>query len=319
MKHSAHESEDTIQLKIRLSETIRQQLLSAAAGKPFNRAVVTFLGAGASFSDMNLAGVGSPMRAELYDVAVKAFETQERRLARQCRDLNATIPVLLELAFMLAPQSTQLRSVRPRSAAQLFVQGARDKIRDALDIVLKLQQLVADDLPIFTYNYDELLEYAIKVGRPPEARDPGNNVEVRIGLSVTLHGQLAAAAVRNKRTLTAEIRARLECSCAVESFKRGIGTEVTNIVNAAAENMLSSRQRRMASVSDKLYAVIDALETAQAVLNPLSGVLRPVRSKSDTGRELMDARNRIRTALAAVQRLVESEPDPPSTSPLGNG
>ena len=66
------------------------------------------------------------------------------------------------------------------------------------------------------------------------------------------------------------------------------------IVGAATEKLLSLRQWRIGLT--KLDAVIDALETAQAVLNPLSGFLRRVRSKSGAARELEDVRNQIHTA-----------------------
>ena len=341
MKQSARGSAHATLLKIRLPETLRQQLLVDAASKPFNRMIVERLQAGSLFSDMNLTPVGLPMHADLYGVAVKALAIQEWRLARQYRDLNAAIRVLSKVGMMLAPGSTLLRSVGSRSAAHRFLEGARDKIRGALDIILDLQDVMADHPPtdaevetvaaplphspsrMTVFIGHSTNELPGQSGRPREERDPGNLVEVRIRLPEILRQQLAAEASRNKRTLTAEIRARLELSCAFEIFKRAVGGEIAAIVGAATEKLLSLRQWRMGLTTDKLDAVIDALETAQAVLNPLSGFLRRVRSKSGAARELEDIRNQIHTALVAVHRLAEPavEADPPTNliALLGTG
>ena len=86
---------------------------------------------------------------------------------------------------------------------------------------------------------------------------------------------------------------------------------------------MSLRQWRRALTTDKLYPVVDALETAQAVLNPVSGFLRPVRSKSGAVRELEDARSQIRTALVVFQRLpeavVKADPATNLKTPLNKG
>jgi hypothetical protein len=359
MKPSARGSAHTTLLKIRLPETLRQQLLVDAAGKPFNRVIVERLQAGSLFSDMNLSPVGLPMHADLYGVAVKALTAQELRLARHYRDLNAAIRGLSKVAMMLAPGSTLLRSVGSRSAAHRFLEGARDKIRGALDISLDLQDVMADHAPtdpeaetvavtlprsssptslaetvaaasprsssrasiFISYSTDTTNEVSGRSGRPPEERDPGDVVEVKIRLPEALRQQLAAEASRNKRTLTAEIRARLELSCALEIFKRTVGREIAEIVVAATEKLLSLRQWRMGLT--KLDAVIDALETAQADLNPLSGFMRRVRSNSGAARELEDVRNQIHTALGAVHRLAAPavEADPPTNliALLGTG
>jgi hypothetical protein len=339
MKQSARGSAHTTLLKIRLPETLQQQLLVNASGKPFNRVIVERLEAGFRFSDMHATRVGPPMHDDLYYVAVKALAVQEWRLARQYRDLNAVIRVLSKVGMLLAPGSTLLRSVGSRSAAHRFLEGARDKIRGALDIILDLQDVMADHPPtdaevetvaaplphsssrmkvFIGHSTNELPRQS---GRPREERDPGNLIEVKIRLPEILRQQLAAEASRNKRTLTAEIRAQLELSCAFEIFKRAVGGEIAAIVGAATEKLLSLRQWRMGLT--KLDAVIDALETAQAVLNPLSGFLRRVRSKSGGSRELVDARNQIHTALVAVHRLAEArvEADPPTNliALLGTG
>jgi hypothetical protein len=338
MKQSARDSGHTAPLKIRLPETLRQLLLNGAAGKRFNRAIVERLEAGFRFSDMLATRVGPPMHDDLYYVAVKALAVQEWRLARQYRDLNAVIRVLSKVGMLLAPGSTLLREVGSRSAAHRFLEGARDKIRGALDIILDLQDVMADHPPtdaevktvaaplphspsrmtvFIGHSTNELRQS----GRPREERAPGNLIEVKIRLPEILRQQLAAEASRNKRTLTAEIRAQLELSCAFEIFKRAVGGEIAAIVGAATEKLLSLRQWRMGLT--KLDAVIDALETAQAVLSPLSGFLRRVRSKSGAAGELVDARNQIHTALVAVHRLAEArvEADPPTNliALLGTG
>jgi hypothetical protein len=319
MKQSARASAHTTLLKIRLPETLRHQLLIHATGRPFNHVIVDRLEAGSSFSDVNLARVGSPMRADVYDAAVKALTVQQWRLAQDFRDLNVAIRVTLKVGMMLAPESPLLRSVRPRSDAHRFLKSARDKIRGALDIVLRLYQEMVDFVapplvppsPFSFHLPAEPPQHATETideqsDRPQEAPDPGNIVEVKIRLSDELRDQLAAEAARNKRTLTAEIRARLELNCAVEIVKRRIGQEMAEIVIAAAENAWSLRPWRIELTTDNLDTVIDALETAQAVLNPLSGYLIRVRSTSNAARELEDTRKQIRTALVVVQRLPEA-------------
>jgi len=330
MKQSARDPAHIITLKIRLPETLRQQLLIEAAGKPFNHVIVERLEAGSRFSDMNLARVGSPMRADLYDVTVKALTAQQWRLAQQYRNLNVAIRVTLKVGLMLAPESTLLRSVRPRSAAHRFLEGARDKIRRALDTVLKLQPAMADvalpspdpPSPITFQLPAQAPQYTVKAtyeplgesGPPQEDPDLGNIVEVKLRLSEELRHQLAAEAARNKRTLTAEIRARLELSCAVDIVKRRIGREISEIVIEAAENVSLLAQWQREWTTDKLDVVIDALETAQAVLNPLSGYLRRIHSRSDLAQKLEDTRIQIRTALVVVHRLPEAvvEADAPT-------
>jgi hypothetical protein len=324
MRQSARDPAHTITLKIRLSETLRQQLLSEAAGEPFNRVIVERLEAGSSLSDVNLAPVGLPTNFDaLYDAAVKTLTTQEWRLARQYHDLNATIRALLRAAMMLAPESTFFRSVTPRSAAHRSLGSARDKIRRALDIILELQQAMADHAPTDaeavtaaapfpdrsspvadTTSSDDL---GSQSGRPLEERDSGSLVEVKIRLPEALRQRLAAQAARNKRTLTAEIRTQLELSCAVKFLESEIDRRLAEIVLGAAERVLSLQQWRIRSTADRLQAVIDALETAQAVLNPLSGLLPRVRSTSSAARELEDTRSQIRAALLAIQTLAPAE------------
>jgi len=296
MQQSPRDPAHITTLKIRLSECLRQQLVFGAAGKPFNRVIVERLEAGSHFSDMGLARVAPPVHRDLYDVAVKALTAQEWRLAEQYRDLSGAIRVLLKVGMMLAPESTLLRPVGPRSAAHRFLEGARDKTRRALDTALKLQQVMADHAPtdadvetevapvldrpsrttfdlwaerwghhhaqgnVTLVRYvDDIVagfehqgeakrflvgplspqhapqttnELPGESGRPQEERDPGNIVEVKIRLPETLRHRLAAEASRNKRTLTAEIRAQLEFACAVELFKGQIGREMAEIVIA---------------------------------------------------------------------------------------
>jgi hypothetical protein len=158
-------------------------------------------------------------------------------------------------------------------------------------------------------------------GPPPEEGNPGNIVEVKIRLPETLRHQLAAEASRNKRTLTAEIRARLELRCAVDMFKRRIGQQMVAMVTAAAKNVSPLPQLRKALTADELSSVIEALETAQAIPNPLSGYLRPIRSGSGLAQELERARSQIRTALVVVQRLAgrgRSGPADPTHGAIGH-
>jgi hypothetical protein len=332
MKQSSRGIAHTVPLKIRLPETLRQELPNAT-GKPFNHAIVEVL-----YNSMDATPVRVlSMHGDLCDVAVKTLTTQEWRLAQQYRELNATIRILLKAGTMLAPESTLLRPVRPGSADHLFLERACEKVRRALDIVLGLDLAMAGDSPIDAESetaaaplvkqsgttfliFDELLGQS---GWRRKESDPNNIVEVKIRLPKILREQLAAEASRNKRTLTAEIRGRLELSCTVEIFKRAIGQEMATILTAAAENVLSLRLSRMALTTDKLLPVIEALETAEALLNPLCRLLRRVRSGSSADRELKDARKQIRSALVAIQRLSEAvvEAHSPTnlTVPLGSG
>ena len=75
-----------------------------------------------------------------------------------------------------------------------------------------------------------------QLGRPPEERDAGNIVEAKIRLPETLRQRLAAEGSRNKRTLTAEIRARLELSCAIELFTRALGRGMAAIDARATDS-----------------------------------------------------------------------------------
>lgn len=200
------------------------------------------------------------MHGDLYDLAVKVFRIQESRLAQQYRDLNALIRVLSGVGMMLVPGSMLLRPVRPRSAAYRFLEGASERTRAALDIILNLQLTMADHAPTdaerdraaaslrewppFTTNYDKLLErvtdttkeLAAQSARPQNEHHPTNIVEVKIRLPESLRQQLAGEASRNKRTITAAIRARLELSCGAEILKKVMGQEMAEIVAAAAEN-----------------------------------------------------------------------------------
>jgi hypothetical protein len=325
MKQSPGDSAHATPLKIRLPETLRQQLLNGVAGKSFNRVIVERLEADSGLDDDR---VDYLMRDWYYGEVYYGMSTALAIQELQYRDVNVVIRALSNVGMMLVPGSTLLRSVRPRSAAHRFLEGACDKIRAALDIILDVQRVMEDhaptdaeaemaaaplprctsrmstlpvDPPRPQHATDMTYELPRQSGRPREEREPGNVVEVKIRLPEILRQQLAAEASRNKRTLTAEIRVRLERSCAFEIFK----SEIVPSLRAAAEKVLSVRQLRMGFTTDKLCVVIDALETAQAVLNPLTGLLRSVRLTSSAARELEGARNQIRTALVAIQRLLE--------------
>jgi len=342
MKQSGHDPARSVPLKIRLPQRLQQQLAADAAGEPLSRFIVERL-LGSSFASPLVAREA----AVLYEAALKTLLQQDRHLALRYRDFYTVSYILLRVAVILAPTSVSLRRPRSRSIDERYLEGARDKIRTAIAIIGKLPEVVADntatDPEADTKATPSSLSAAIWLGRrqPASARqhgqaedradshDPGglgwlpdagdleqqppsNLVEVKIRLPETLRRQLEADATRNNRTLTREIRTRLELSWVQAMIIKRFTYWVDKTLGAAAAEALELCRRRTALSADRLYAVIDALGTAQAILSPSSGFVRRLHPQSAAGLELKDARHGIRAELAILETLPDptSEPAP---------
>jgi hypothetical protein len=341
MKQSGHDPAHSVPLKIRLPQSVRQQLAADSAGKPLSRFIVERLRADVFPSPVLAHEIGV-----LYEAALETLLRQERRLALHYRDFHAVTRVLLRVAVMLAQTSAFLRRPRSRSIDERYLEGAREKIQTAIAILENLPEVVADntatDPEADTKAIPSSLSASIRLGRrrrPASARqseqgediadsdDPGglgglpdagdleqqppcNLVEVKIRLPETLRRQLEAAATYNNRTLTAEIRGRLESSCALGMLKKRFFYLVDKTLALAEAEALELLRKRYALSTGGFYAVIDALWTAQAILSPSSGFVRRVRPQSAARLELEDARRRIRAALAVLERLPEAKTEP---------
>jgi hypothetical protein len=354
MKQSARDTAHTT-LKIRLPQRLQQQLAADAAGKSLSRFIVERLHAD-SFAPVE-AGLSPEIDVRVYDAALRTLLQYDRLLALHYSEVHTVADVLLKVADILAPTSALLRRPQSGSIEERQLQDARDEMHAAIAITNNLPEIAAETTatvpeadPEATPSRDRIssfsapLRIVLRHQRPTSARRPGQAedmagnddrldrlpdagnseqqppsslVQVKIRLPEILRRQLKADATRNNRTLTAEIRARLELTCALGIYTRHLIRWFDETLGAAAAKAFEVHRQRHALSADGLYAVVGALRAADAILNPIGGFVRRGGPESAAGLELQDARLWIRLALGILERWREATTEP-ARRPRGN-
>jgi hypothetical protein len=136
------------------------------------------------------------------------------------------------------------------------------------------------------------------------AREARETVQFTLRLPAALHDNLTRDAARVGTTLTALIINRLKRSSSETDVQQHLAADTRSLIEIrrkleAARSELTELNALISALEPE-HTVVRALRSAQAMLSPSSGVIRPPRRKSMTEAELVKTRDEVRDALSIV-------------------
>ena len=142
----------------------------------------------------------------------------------------------------------------------------------------------------------------------PAERESKASVQFTLRLPQQLHDNLTRDAARTGTTLTALIINRLERSSSETAVQQDLAADTRSLIEIrrkleAARSELAELNALLSALEPE-HTIVRALRSAQAMLSPSSGVIRPPRRMSMTEADLEKTRDEVRNALSiALSRM----------------